>query len=49
MTTHNAPIIRTVVGTGEAGYSGDAGPAVAATLREPFMCDFDPAGQPVLL
>ena len=44
MTTHNAPIIRTVVGTGEAGYSGDAGPAVAATLREPFMCDFDPAG-----
>ncbi len=44
MTSPNAPTIRTVVGTGEAGYTGDRGPAVAATLREPFMCDFDPAG-----
>ena len=29
---------------GEAGYSGDGGPATAAALREPFMCTFDPAG-----
>ena len=44
MTSSSTPTIRTVVGTGEAGYTGDRGPAVAATLREPFMCDFDPAG-----
>jgi hypothetical protein len=36
--------IQTVVGTGEAGYSGNGGPARQATLREPFMCDFDTAG-----
>jgi hypothetical protein len=28
-------IIRTIVGTGEAGYSGDDGPALKARLREP--------------
>ena len=39
-----AGIIETVVGTGEAGYSGDGGPATAALLREPFMCAFDPHG-----
>ena len=38
------PAIQTVVGTGEAGYSGDGGLAVSATLREPFMCDFDAGG-----
>ena len=37
-------IIQTIAGTGEAGYSGDSGPATAAMLREPFMCAFDPAG-----
>ena len=37
-------IIQTIAGTGEAGYSGDGGPATAAVLREPFMCAFDPAG-----
>jgi hypothetical protein len=37
-------IIQTVVGTGQAGYSGDGGPATRATAREPFMCDFDTAG-----
>jgi DNA-binding beta-propeller fold protein YncE len=44
MTTGNSQTIRTVVGTGEAGYSGDDGPAVSATLREPFMCAFDTSG-----
>ena len=45
MTTANdAPTIRTVVGTGEAGYTGDGGPAGDATLREPFLCAFDSAG-----
>ena len=39
-----SPAIHTVVGTGAAGYSGDGGPAVSATLREPFMCDFDASG-----
>ena len=37
-------IIQTIAGTGEAGYSGDGGPATTAVLREPFMCAFDPAG-----
>ena len=36
--------IQTLVGTGEAGYSGDGGPANQATLREPFMCAFDQTG-----
>ena len=37
-------IITTVVGTGEAGYSGDGGPPGQATMREPFMCAFDDGG-----
>jgi len=37
-------VIETVIGTGEAGYAGDGGPASAALLREPFMCSFDSAG-----
>ena len=37
-------IIQTIAGTGEAGYSGDGGPATTAVLREPFMCAFDSAG-----
>jgi sugar lactone lactonase YvrE len=36
--------IQSIVGTGEAGYSGDGGPAVRATQREPFMCAFDRQG-----
>ncbi len=44
MTSTNVSTIRTVVGTGEAGYTGDGGPAAAAALREPFMCRFDSAG-----
>ena len=44
MTSTNAPTIRTIVGTGEPGYSGDGGPASDAILREPFMCAFDTAG-----
>ena len=44
MTSTNVSAIRTVVGTGEAGYTGDGGPAAEATLREPFMCCFDSAG-----
>ena len=44
MTSPSTPTIRTVVGTGEAGYSGDGGPAADATLREPFLCAFDSAG-----
>ena len=43
-SANNTSTIRTVVGTGEAGYSGDGGPATDATLREPFMCAFDTAG-----
>ncbi len=36
--------IQTYVGTGEAGYAGDGGPALDAVCTEPFMCDFDAAG-----
>lgn len=36
--------ITTVVGTGEAGYSGDGGPARAARLNNPFDLTFDAAG-----
>ena len=44
MTSPTSYTIRTVVGTGEAGYTGDGGPATDATLREPFMCSFDTDG-----
>jgi hypothetical protein len=36
--------IQTYVGTGAAGYAGDGGPAIEAVCTEPFMCDFDSAG-----
>ena len=37
-------IITTVAGTGEAGYSGDGGPAAKAVLNNPFDVAFDSAG-----
>jgi hypothetical protein len=37
-------IIATVAGTGQKGYSGDGGPAVKATLREPNDCCLDGKG-----
>jgi sugar lactone lactonase YvrE len=36
--------ITTVAGTGEAGWSGDAGPAMGAKLNEPYEIRFDAAG-----
>ena len=38
-------IISTVAGTGEAGFSGDGGPAVEAMLRRPHSIAFDPQGR----
>ena len=38
-------IISTVAGTGEAGFSGDGGPATAARLRQPHSIAFDPEGR----
>ncbi len=37
-------IISTVAGTGKEGFSGDGGPAVQATLRQPHSLAFDAAG-----
>ena len=37
-------VISTIAGTGKAGYSGDGGPAVAATLIQPYSLAVDPAG-----
>ena len=36
--------IATCAGSGEAGYSGDGGPAAQAILNGPFDVGFDPAG-----
>jgi streptogramin lyase len=36
--------IRSAVGTGEQGYSGDGGPAVEARLDQPFHCSKDRHG-----
>jgi len=37
-------IIRTIAGSGTAGFSGDEGPATKAQLNEPHSIGFDPAG-----
>jgi trimeric autotransporter adhesin len=34
-------IVTTIMGNGTAGYSGDSGPATAATFRQPFAIQFD--------
>ena len=36
--------IRTLVGTGEQGYSGDGGPPLEANLNEPYEIRFHPSG-----
>lgn len=37
-------VISTVAGTGEAGFSGDGGPAASARLNEPYGLAIDPSG-----
>jgi DNA-binding beta-propeller fold protein YncE len=37
-------LITTVAGTGRRGYSGDGGPALQATLNEPYEVRFDKSG-----
>ena len=44
----NARHIYAAAGTGHAGYSGDGGPATAATLRYPGGATFDQAGNLVI-
>jgi len=36
--------LSTVAGNGQKGYSGDGGPALAASLNQPYEIRFDPAG-----
>ena len=38
-------VITTFAGTGHPGYSGDAGPANAAQLKQPHSIQFDPSGE----
>ena len=38
-------IIRTIAGTGTAGFSGDAGPALAAMLSSPWSVSVAPTGE----
>ncbi len=35
ISTHAAPVVTTIAGTGTAGFSGDLGPAVSAQLNSP--------------
>src|SRR4029077_3776458 len=37
-------VITTIAGNGEAGYGGDGGPAVRASLNEPYGIAIDRAG-----
>ncbi len=36
--------LSTVAGNGQKGYSGDGGPAIEASLNQPYEILFDPAG-----
>ena len=40
----NTGVVSTVAGTGEAGFSGDGGPAITAQLRQPHSIAFDADG-----
>jgi hypothetical protein len=42
--TVSTGIITTIAGTGASTYSGDNGPAVSATLNEPFGVALDSSG-----
>lgn len=42
-------VIATVAGTGEKGYSGDGGPAVAAKVGGIYCASFDPKGERLYL
>jgi DNA-binding beta-propeller fold protein YncE len=44
LATASEPPIMTAAGTGQAGDSGDGGPAVAARLNQPFDLAFDEQG-----
>lgn len=41
--------VRTIAGTGTAGFGGDGGPAVAATFNQPYCCALEPGGRGLLV
>ena len=41
--------VERVAGTGESGFSGDGGPAVAATMNRPHSIQFDASGELLLI
>jgi len=41
--------VRTLAGTGSAGYGGDGGPATAAAFNQPYCCALEPDGRGLLV
>ena len=47
--TPTTTAVTVVAGSGQAGFSGDGGPAVAAALKQAYCCSLVPAGDALLV